>query len=225
MNETNAAKVKICGIQELDLLKEVCTLQADYVGFVLANSRRRVTINVLKELTKYLKSLKSAAPLSAGVFVNLNAEELERIVQEAPLDIVQLHGQESPELCMFVKEKLGCKVAKVVSVKEAEQQQSLSDIAAPYADCIDILLLDTHDPVYGGGSGRTFNWDVIPEMKEWAKKHQIEFMVAGGLNPDNVRQLMEQHAPDSVDVSSGVETDGKKDINKIKMFIERVKQK
>lgn len=85
-------------------------------------------------------------------------------------------------------------------------------------------MLDTHDPLYGGGSGKTFAWERIPAYAEWAKSREIALFVAGGLQPDNVQQLIQTYTPFGVDVSSGVETEGVKDIAKITAFVERVKQ-
>lgn len=220
----STTKVKICGLQQIDLLKQICELPVDYVGFILANSRRRVERDALRAMVSYLKSMESRAPLAVGVFVNPDPSELEQLVKQTPLDVIQLHGQESPELCRFVKEQLGLTVAKVLSVSSEQGNHSMIQAANAYLDYMDILLLDTYDPVYGGGSGRTFNWEVIPQMKQWAQQHRKQFMVAGGLHPGNVKSLIEQYKPDAVDVSSGVETNGSKDIQKIISFVERVKQ-
>lgn len=223
MNNT-ASQVKICGLQHLDLLKEVCKLPVDFIGFMLAESRRRVELDSLKAMISYIRSIGPSAPLATGVFVNPDAEELEQILSEAPLDVIQLHGQESPEFCRFIKKKFNLPIIKVFSIKQMEDKESLLDAVMSYRECMDILLLDTHDPVYGGGSGRTFNWGIIPEVKRWAQNEQIPLMIAGGLHPGNVEQLIKRYGPDGVDVSSGVETDGQKDLDKIITFVERVKQ-
>jgi phosphoribosylanthranilate isomerase len=91
-----------------------------------------------------------------------------------------------------------------------------------YRGAVDAILLDTHDPVYGGGSGTTFAWECIPPYLRWAREAGIRLLVAGGLSADNVGELVAAYGPDGVDVSSGVETDGVKDIAKIRDFVERV---
>lgn len=113
---------------------------------------------------------------------------------------------------------------KAISIESDRPESERLSTLDPYAGCIDGLLIDTYDPVYGGGSGKTFAWDLIPPYQEWAKRQGIPLFVAGGLDSDNVSHLIGQYAPYGVDVSSGVESEpGVKDINKVMAFIERVK--
>jgi len=102
-----------------------------------------------------------------------------------------------------------------------------SDAAAsrldPYLDAIDAVLLDTYDPAAAGGTGRTFAWECIPLYLAWTRRHGLPLIVAGGLHADNVRELIDRYGPDGVDVSSGVETNGEKDIEKIATFVKKVK--
>jgi phosphoribosylanthranilate isomerase len=212
--------VKICGLKTVDTAKALVPLAADYVGFVFAPSRRRVTaaeagamIRAMRELGQ---ELNVPAPLAAGVFVDPSAEEAVRIAEEASLDVVQLHGSETPDFCRRIRSACGVKVWRVFS---AAANGSPEQCAAPYADAIDAILLDTA----GGGTGQTFDWGLIPEWQRWASEHSIPLIIAGGLNPDNVGRLLSDFRPDGVDVSSGVETDGAKDIDKIRAFIERVR--
>jgi phosphoribosylanthranilate isomerase len=119
-------------------------------------------------------------------------------------------------------------VFKVVSVQKSDpavpSSEAVAAQLAEFVGTIDALLLDTHDPVYGGGSGVPFAWDCIPVYQEWARRVGVKLFVAGGLNPDNVGSLSMDYSPDGVDVSSGVESDGAKDIAKIIAFVERVTQ-
>jgi len=217
--------VKICGLQSVEVLKSMINLPVDYIGFVFAKSRRKVTPQQAGELIGILKERSPGqAPAAVGVLVNPDWSELEELLAHAPLDIVQLHGQETPQFCREVKERFPVSVFKVVSIggeKSAEARMAALD---SYAGCIDGLLVDTFDPEYGGGSGKTFAWDLIPPYQDWAKQHGIPLFVAGGLDADNVSQLISRYAPDGVDVSSGVESEpGVKDIQKVKAFVERVK--
>ncbi|MEK3787741.1 phosphoribosylanthranilate isomerase [Paenibacillus sp. FSL K6-1230] len=216
--------VKICGLQSVEVLKSMVHLPVDYIGFVFAPSKRRVTAQQAAELIPILREWQTeAAPQSVGVFVNPELQELRELLHTAPLDIIQLHGQESPEFCRAVKEQLDLRVIKALPITdgtEASVHNQLDD----YIGTIDALLLDTHDPVYGGGSGRTFAWDRIPAYQDWAQQHGITLLVAGGLHSENVTELIALYAPDGLDVSSGVETDGMKDIQKITSFVERVKR-
>lgn len=229
MQDQSAVTAKICGIQSVEMLASIAHLPIAHIGFVFAESKRQVTEEQAGEMIQYLKRISldgAPVPLTVGVFVHPSKEELERILQAAPLDVVQLHGKETPEFCLFVKECLGRQVFKAVSLHKSNASvpsfEEIVEQLDPYLGTIDAILLDTYDPVYGGGSGKTFAWDCIPVYQAWTKKAGVKLLVAGGLQPDNVEQLLSAYQPDGVDVSSGVETDGVKDTAKIKAFIERV---
>jgi len=225
-------KLKICGIRNSATLQAMRTMDVDYVGFVFAPSKRRVSPEEAGEMVRVLRSegyRTTGAFEAVGVFVNPSWEELAAIMEAAPLDVIQLHGQETPEDCRRVKMTYkGVKVFKAIPIPEGGTgwpAQELIEGLKPYADCVDAFLLDTYDPAVGGGSGRTFSWEVIPDVLRWTRSVGTELFVAGGLHPGNVTELMETYGPDGVDVSSGVESDGIKDLVKIRMFLERVKGK
>lgn len=221
----SSTAVKICGLQSVEVLKSMVHLPIDYIGFVFAKSKRQVSGAQAAELIPILQEwITGTAPASVGVFVNPTLPELSRILAEAPLDIIQLHGSETPEFCREVKQAFGVKIFKALSVKDDGSIHHEQPLAG-YEGVIDGLLLDTYDPLYGGGSGKTFAWERAEPYKTWANRHEIEFLAAGGLHPGNVEELIGCLNPDGVDVSSGVETDGVKDINKIIAFVERVKGK
>lgn len=219
--------VKICGLQDVEVLKSMKHLAVDFIGFVFARSKRQVTVAQAASLVKILSAWEVyPLPKSVGVFVNPTAEEIEEVLRQVSLDVIQLHGEESPELCGELRTKFGVKVFKVFSLKN-DLNQASEDIdvtLAPYEGVVDAVLIDTFDPVYGGGSGQTFSWDRSIPYQLWARKKQIPLFVAGGLGPDNVHELVNGYAPGGVDVSSGVETNGVKDINKMTAFVERVKK-
>ena len=212
--------VKICGLKDVETAKALLPLAADYVGFVFAPSRRRVTAAEAGAMIRAMRELGQErnipAPLSVGVFVDSSADEVVRTAEEAGLDVAQLHGSETPEFCRHVRSLCGVKVWRVFS---AAASDSPEHSAGPYAEAIDAMLLDTA----GGGTGQTFDWGLIPAWQRWASEHAIPLIIAGGLSPDNVGSLLADFRPDGVDVSSGVETDGAKDIHKIRAFIERVR--
>lgn len=220
---TNTA-VKICGLQSVEVLKSMINLPIDYIGFVFAKSRRQVSPGQAAEMAGVLRSWTTGnRPSAAGVFVNPSLEELSRVLSEVPLDAVQLHGEETPQFCREVKERFPVSLIKAVSLRGESPGGYLSGLEG-WEDSIDALLLDTFDPVYGGGSGKTFAWETIPEFREWCRYHGIPLFVAGGLQPGNVNELIARYGPDGVDVSSGVESaPGVKDIAKVKAFVERVK--
>lgn len=220
---TNTA-VKICGLQSGEVLKSMINLPIDYIGFVFAKSLRQVSPAQAAELAGVLRSWTTGnRPSAAGVFVNPSLEELGRVLSEVQLDAVQLHGEETPQFCREVKERFPVSLIKAVSLRGEPSGEGLSALEG-LEDCVDALLLDTFDPVYGGGSGKTFAWDTIPAYREWCGRHGIPLFVAGGLHPGNVNELIARYRPDGVDVSSGVESaPGVKDTAKVRAFVERVK--
>jgi phosphoribosylanthranilate isomerase len=231
------SSVKICGLQQPEMVKAILHLPIDYMGFVFAKSKRQVTSDQAAEMIRVLQDQRKTGlntPLSVGVFVNPSQAELESVMQHAHLDVIQFHGQESPEQCQWVKNAFpGVQVWKVISVVQGYQMQdekdnttySVSGLLEPYRNVVDAILLDTFDPVYGGGSGKTFAWEEITAYQQWCREAGLQLFVAGGLLPDNVGELLDAYSPNGVDVSSGVETDGIKDINKIIRFVERVKHR
>jgi phosphoribosylanthranilate isomerase len=221
-----APTVKICGLQSTQMLESMRRLSVDQIGFVFAESRRKVSPEQAAEMIDFIEKNFNGErrPLSVGVFVDPDLDELGKVLEVAPLDVVQLHGQESPQFCAEVKKNLKALVYKVFSISQSKPklEQVRSEIM-PYRGGIDAVMLDTFDPHVGGGTGKTFAWDCIPVYKQAAAELGIPLIVAGGLHPGNVDALILDYAPDGVDVSSGVETDGVKDISKIEQFIERAK--
>ncbi|MEJ8304642.1 phosphoribosylanthranilate isomerase [Saccharibacillus sacchari] len=232
--ETTRPHIKICGIRTPEALKKAAELQVDYIGLVFAPSRRQVNTQQAAELIQQLDDgygsfdaqvTATSRPRVAGVFVNPTLEELQQVLSNAGLDVIQLHGQESPQLCKQVRDRFGIPVFKAVPIggddREKSHVERAERIATDYAGTVDVLLIDTHDPLYGGGSGRTFNWEIIPLYRSAAQRNGLQLFVAGGLAPENVHQLIADYAPDGIDVSSGVETDGHKDLEKMTTFVER----
>lgn len=244
MNE-ETLEVKICGLKDVTTLQAVHPLPIDYIGLVFAESKRKVSLEYAGEMIRELRSWGEKRPLAVGIFVNPEQSELEQIMRDAPLDVMQFSGCESAELCAWVKENYNIQVWKSVSVppKHTEEEaESAADASVRISDgrkeagrtpaslltgmlheYIDVVLLDTYDPSASGGTGKTFAWETIPACVEQLHGLGKKCFVAGGLNPDNVDRLLDTYHPDGVDVSSGVETDGVKDIAKIKAFVERVK--
>lgn len=217
-------RIKICGLQSVEVLKSMIPLPVDYIGFVFAKSKRQITPQQAAGLIGVLQQWPDGRrPQSAGVFVNPTMDELAAVMSAAPLDVIQLHGQETPEFCRQVREVLGVQVFKVISLGGNAQQLDAAAQLEMYKGTVDAFLLDTYDPLYGGGSGKTFAWDRIRAYHDWTAARNIPLFVAGGLNPDNVNALLSGYSLEGIDVSSGVETDGTKDIAKIKSFVERAR--
>lgn len=213
--------IKICGLQSSGMLESILNLPIDYIGFVFAKSTRQVSPSQAKEMIHSLHEHHHLSIMTVGVFVNPSVDELISVMKEAPLDVIQLHGQESPELCNWVKKTFKVKLFKVFSISDKEHMESVQSKLDPYLGVIDAVMLDTYDAVAGGGTGKTFSWESIPLYHNWTKMFQLPLMIAGGLNADNVKQLIAEYEPNGVDVSSGVETNGVKDVDKIISFVQR----
>ena len=190
-------KVKICGLSTIEAVKTAVSAGADYIGFVFAPSKRQVTLEQAAELAKLIP----VNVKKVGVFVSPSRAELLEAVDKVGLDFVQVHGQVVDKLF----ENLPCGSIQAVQVDENGH--------VPNSQA-DYLLFDA--PI--AGSGQTFDWGQL-DTTELAQP----FFIAGGLNEDNVARAIQHFSPFAVDVSSGVETDGQKDHEKIRRFIERVK--
>jgi phosphoribosylanthranilate isomerase len=219
-----SSQVKICGIREESTIREMAGLPVDYIGFVFAPSKRQVSPDQAALLCAAASATgmkDGKPPLTVGVFVNPDLQELEEVLAQVPLDVVQLHGGESPAFCREVGERFGVQVWRALAVEEegvSGTGTTGSERLAAYVGAVSAVLLDTA----GGGTGRPFRWDLIPSYREAARKHGLQLFAAGGLTPENVGELLAGYAPDGVDISSGVETGGVKDITKITAFAERV---
>ena len=190
-------KVKICGLSTKGAVETAVSAGADYIGFVFAPSKRQVTLEQAAELAKFIPSHIQ----KVGVFVSPSRADLLEAIEKVGLDLVQVHGQVVDKLF----ENLPCGSIQAVQVDERGH--------VPNSQA-DYLLFDA--PV--AGSGQTFDWGRL-DTTELAQP----FFIAGGLNEDNVARAIQHFSPFAVDVSSGVETDGQKDHEKIRRFIERVK--
>ena len=190
-------KVKICGLSTKKTVETAVSAGADYIGFVFAPSKRQVTVEQATELAKFIPSHIQ----KVGVFVSPSRAELLEAVDKVGLDFVQVHGQVVEKLF----ENLPCGSIQAVQV---DGNGHVPNSQADY------LLFDA--PV--AGSGQTFDWEQL-DTTELSQP----FFIAGGLNEDNVEEAIQHFTPFAVDVSSGVETDGQKDHEKIRRFIERVK--
>lgn len=190
-------KVKICGLSTKEAVKTTVSAGADYIGFVFAPSKRQVTLEEAAELAKFiLVDVKKV-----GVFVSPSRAQLLEAIDKVGLDLVQIHGQVPDDLF----NNLPCASIQAVQV---DGEGHVPNSQADY------LLFDA--PV--AGSGQTFDWGKL-DTTGLAQP----FFIAGGLHEDNVEEAIQHFTPFAVDVSSGVETDGKKDHEKIRRFIERVK--
>ncbi|UFT99066.1 phosphoribosylanthranilate isomerase [Radiobacillus kanasensis] len=198
-------KVKICGIKTVEAAKAVVESGADFIGFVFADSKRMVTKEEAKEIADTLPS----SIQKVGVFVNEEPEVVQEIATYVGLDYVQLHGDETPAYC----EQIKVPMIKAFQVRSKEDLQTLERYNCDY------YLLDSPAGKYRGGNGETFDWSLAKGLANLEGK----IMLAGGLHAENVAEAIREVYPVGVDISSGVETDGSKDPDKIYAFVKAAK--
>ena len=197
------AKIKICGLKRLEDIEIVNKYKPDYIGFVFADSKRKVTSDLACKMKKNLDS----SIKSVGVFVDEDIDVIIKLYDEGIIDIAQLHGLENEEYIKKLKQKSNYQL-EIINAIEMSDEKDLKEYDNSLAD---YLLLDS-----GKGSGKTFDWRLI------RKDLKKEFFLAGGLNSKNISKAIEEFNPYAVDLSSGVETDGYKDELKIKEVMEEV---
>ena len=210
-------KVKMCGISKVETIPAVVEAKPDYMGLVFASSKRQVTVDQAKTLVEelhkqYTKRYNNGAEQSnddeiktVGVFVNETLENLVSIAKEANLDAVQLHGDEDEAFIQSLKERTNVEVWKAVQIRIAADAEAWIDSSA------DMLLFDAYHKDERGGTGEVFDWTSLDEFER-------PFMLAGGIDGTNVARAIRTVRPYGIDISSGIETNGVKDDEKIKAF-------
>ncbi|MCF8011784.1 MAG: phosphoribosylanthranilate isomerase [Clostridiales bacterium] len=203
-NNNTKVNVKICGIKDSNTAQVAVESGADALGFIFApESKRCIKPETAREIIDHL----SPRVNPVGVFTNTPLEEIEEIAYFCNLQIIQLHGYTGQE-----KIKLDLPLIRAVRVKNKPGEKEINTLKA------DAVLLDTYHPHLAGGTGKTFNWDYTREINI-----KSPLILAGGLTPGNVATAIKKTRPCAVDVSTGVETEGKKDTYKIKEFINKAK--
>lgn len=210
-------RAKICGLSTRASLDAAVAAGAAYLGFVFfEKSPRNVSIELARELALAVPD----GLCKVALTVNASDAELDAILAAVPIDMLQLHGTESPARVVAVKARYGLPVMKAVGVADAKDLPALND----YAKVADQLLVDAKPPknaTLPGGNGLAFDWRLIAGRR-WA----VPWMLAGGLTPENVAQAMQMTGAQQVDVSSGVESaPGVKDNAKIAAFIRNTRRK
>lgn len=202
-------KVKICGIRRTEDIEIVNKYLPDFIGFIFVPaSKRYVEPKMVAELKKNL----DPRIKTVGVFVNESIEKIREIKKECSLDVVQLHGEETPQFC----EELGGRIWKAIRVKD----EDCVEILDTYAEYTELLLLDTYVDGTHGGTGQAFDWDLIEFFSA-----DYNIGLAGGITRENVLKAKKKVEPELIDVASGSETNGIKDEEKIKDIIQIIRGK
>lgn len=215
-------KVKMCGISKVETISAVVEAKPDYMGLVFAPSKRQVTVDQAKTLVEelhkqYTKRYNNGTEQSnndeiktVGVFVNETLDNLVTIAKETNLDAVQLHGDEDEAFIQSLKERTNVEVWKAVQIRSAADAEAWIDSSA------DMLLFDAYHKDERGGMGEVFDWSCLNEFER-------PFMLAGGIDSTNVARAIRTVRPYGIDISSGIETDGVKDDEKITAFTKLVR--
>lgn len=190
----NNIKIKFCGLFREEDIEYVNKLNPDYIGFVFAKSKRQIT----KEKAIGLKNKLKSNIKVVGVFVDEDIEKTIDLLSNGVIDIAQLHGNEREEDIKNIKNKSKKQVIKAIRVTTSEDIESWKN------SCADFLLLDN-----GQGTGKTFDWNNIKNLNR-------PFFLAGGLSIDNIKEAIEKVSPMAIDISSGIESNGVKDYEKMK---------
>ena len=215
-------KVKMCGISKVETIPAVVEAKPDYMGLVFAPSKRQVTVDQAKTLVEalhkqYTKRYNNGTEQSnndeiktVGVFVNETLDNLVTIATDANLDVVQLHGDEDEAFIQSLKERTNVEVWKAVQIRSAADAEAWIDSSA------DMLLFDAYHKDERGGTGEVFDWSCLDEFER-------PFMLAGGIDSTNVARAIRTVRSYGIDISSGIETDGVKDNEKITAFTKLVR--
>ena len=216
-------KIKICGISKVETILAIVDAKPDYMGLVFAPSKRQVTVDQAKTLVEELHKQyanrynRDAEQCSnqtlihqefiktVGIFVNETLDNLVTIATEVNLDAVQLHGDEDEAFIQSLKERTNVEVWKAVQIRSAADAEAWIDSRA------DMLLFDAYHKDERGGMGEVFDWSSLDEFER-------PFMLAGGIDSTNVARAIRTVRPYGIDISSGIETEGVKDDEKIKAF-------
>ena len=220
MTSAEPIKVKICGIQRPEDALVAAQAGADFIGVVFVpERRRRLDLSSAKKIVKALRAVAGRTPKVVGLFADQSLHEVNEIIDACDLDLAQLCGKESTEYCGMVKTQ----VIKVVHVDAAVgpgEVDGLGERVEDYRDAGHLVTLDRLIEGLQGGTGRSLDWNFAARLSQRGSS----FLLAGGLSPDNVSQAVAEVNPWGVDVSSGVETNGVKDHDKIRAFIANARE-
>lgn len=205
-------KVKICGLTNLQDARFASGALVQYLGFIFYDKSPR-----------YIEPAQAGAminwiegPQCVGIFVNQSMDDVNIIARQTGIDLVQLHGNESPEYCALMERP----VIKAIHVSEEDTEQDIEEKSEPYLGTVDYLLFDTKVKGFWGGTGKSFDWNLIKKAARG-----IPFFLSGGIGSENVGKACQTVQPFAVDLSSSLESEpGRKDYDKIEDFMDQMRE-
>ncbi|WP_079479335.1 phosphoribosylanthranilate isomerase [Halobacillus salinus] len=207
--------VKLCGNRSLSDLTKTASSSATHIGFIFVKRTKRYVRP--EQVGRWLKTVRPNQKL-VGVFVDPTISEIEEVLRFVPLDVIQLHGKETVGTLLSVKEATGLPVWKVIHHEQDGEKQM--DIFQGVADG---YVIDSKVKGADGGTGVKFDWEAVPKYKKIAHEQDVPCLIAGGINPGNVADLL-SYEPDGIDLSSGSETNEQKDLAKIQAIMKEVER-
>ncbi|SEW18016.1 phosphoribosylanthranilate isomerase [Ruminococcaceae bacterium KH2T8] len=196
--------IKFCGIRRPEDIEAVNETRPDLAGFIIVKDRRRY---ISPEKVCELRQKLNHSIKVVGVFIDEDIEVVAKLLHDGIIDIAQLHGNESEDYIRELKSRTGAQIIKAVGIRSSE------DVERAERSPADLVIVDSP----GGGTGNTFDWELLKKIKR-------PYILAGGINAENIEEAVEMLHPYGVDVSSGIETDGYKDKEKMKAFMALVKK-
>ena len=194
-------KIKLCGLFREEDIRMVNRALPDYCGFVFYEKSHR---NVGREKAAELKAMLDKRIKAVGVFVDHDPGEICSLAENGVIDVIQLHGHEDREYILSLKEKTEAEIIRAFQIGKGAEEE-LSSVIKEIEECpADLVLIDS-----GKGSGKVFDWDFLKNIRR-------PFFLAGGLNAGNIEEAVKTVSPYGLDLSSGIETEGIKDENKIR---------
>ena len=214
-------KVKFCGISQEDTVPVLLETQPDYVGFIFAPSKRQVTVEQAKSITRSLQESVHTTSGNkccsrVGVFVNETIPTIVEITKAVPLSVVQLHGDETVTYIETLRSQLREEQLESIEIWKAIQVQGKEDILPWKQAPIDGLVVDVYSKEERGGTGKTIDWSLLDDV-------QVPYYLAGGIGLHNVARAIRRLQPYGLDMSSSLETNGQKDVKKIKSMAQIIK--
>ncbi|MBB6449043.1 phosphoribosylanthranilate isomerase [Geomicrobium halophilum] len=206
--------IKFCGLQSDQDVRNAVKTGADTLGFVFARSKRKVAPEAVQH---WLASVSlNEHQKTAAVMVDPSHEDIHNLLESVSLDILQFHGNESPQFLLEVKKATGKQI-----IKALRHRKGTLDQLSAFSPFVDGFIVDAGSEEQKGGTGRRFNWGTVPVYIHFARQLNRPLWIAGGISPENVDELL-AYNPDGIDVSSGIENEGCKDQTKMEAIVKQV---